>query len=81
MKIISVSNYDLESYAQWIVADNIRNPVMAKIMCDALCAKCDGDSPSYYRVVEDGYRLWRGMAEFVDLDEYDYRTDYAWTIN
>lgn len=81
MKIISVSNFDCETYRQWIVADNIRNDAMAKTMCDALCAQCNTHSPTYYRVVEDDYRLWRGMAEFVDLDEYDYRTDYAWMAN
>lgn len=81
MKIISVSNFDFESYEQWVVAENIRNPDMAKTMCDALCAQCDGNSPTYYRVVEDGHRLWRGMREMVGDTEWDYARDLAWMVN
>ena len=68
MKIIRVSNFDLEDYAQSVAAQWV-NPTEGEIMCKALCATCDNHSSTWYQLVPDDYVLWRGMAEFVDLDD------------
>lgn len=81
MKIIRVSNFDNENYAQSVAAQFINNREEGKVMVDALRNTCDGNSPTYYRLVDDSYILWRGMAEFVDNDEYDYANDLAWMVN
>lgn len=81
MKIIRVSNHDFEHYAQTVAAQNINNREEGKTMVDALRNTCDSNSSTYYRLVDDSYILWRGMAEFVDICEWDYETDCAWMTN
>lgn len=67
MKIIGGDNFCRDNVADYLVAENISDGAMAKIMCDALNAKlCKGDdAPTHYRVVPDDYRLSRGMADLV----------------
>jgi hypothetical protein len=71
MKIIRVSNFDLESYAQTVAAYGV-NVVEGMLMLEALQKDCDGHSPTSYRLVDDNFVLWRGMAEFVDTDENEF---------
>lgn len=67
MKIIGTDNLARETVADHLVAENIRSLEFATIMCKAindLYCKSD-DSPTFYRVVEDGYRLSRGMEDLI----------------
>jgi hypothetical protein len=66
MKIVQVSNFALESYAEKLIAENIFNEDFANTMCEALNDKFVTESgPDYYRVEKDDYKLWRGMEELV----------------
>lgn len=64
MKIVATSNYALESVADFLVAENIKDDRVAQIMCDALNEKYGGGD-YFYQVKADDYRLWRGMEELV----------------
>ena len=65
MKIIAASNHDLETYAQYFVAENIPTKELANDMCKGLNEKATDSSLTYYRVVEDDYKLWRGMEDLI----------------
>lgn len=65
MKIIAVDNFNRETVADHLVADNIRSEREGKIMLDALRATCDEHGHTWYRLVENDYRLSRGMADIV----------------
>jgi hypothetical protein len=66
MKIITVSNYDKESFAQRVVADNIKYKEDADIMVHALQNDPKRVDSVWYRIVKDDYQLWLGMEEFAD---------------
>lgn len=65
MKIIRTSNYNNESEAEYIVADNIKHMSHADVMCCALQDDRRRSDYDWFRVVEDDHRLWRGMEELV----------------
>lgn len=66
MKIICVDNFARETVADTLVAEGITSKEYAECMLNALIAKYSYDSsPYWYRIVEDDYRLWKGMEEFV----------------
>lgn len=65
MKIIRVSNFNIETEAEYVVADNIKHEKQANIMCNALNVDVGPQSDDYFRVVPDDYVLWRGMADIV----------------
>lgn len=65
MKIIAASNHDLETYAQYFVAENIPTKELAKLMCEGLNKNVTDSFPTYYREVEDDYKLWRGMEDLI----------------
>lgn len=66
MKIVQHDNFNRESIADFLVAENIKSEAYAKVMCDALQAKYGGEnSDAFFQVKNDDYRLWRGMAELV----------------
>lgn len=65
MKIIRVSNYDDESEAQYVIAENIKNKVQAEIMCYALQEDSNRTDRDWFKVVEDDYKLWCGMEDLV----------------
>jgi hypothetical protein len=67
MKIIGTDNFNRDSVADFLVAENIKNEDFGKVMVEALNKKyCRrDDSPYYYRLVADDYRLSRGMADLV----------------
>jgi hypothetical protein len=64
MKIIAVDNYARESVADRLVAENIKSEEEGNIMLDALRAKYSGTS-TWYAIVPDAHKLWRGMEELI----------------
>ena len=67
MKIISTDNFDREIYSDLLIAENIRIKEYADIMCKALNDKFSNNdyADRFYKVVEDDYKLWRGMEELI----------------
>lgn len=67
MKIIGKDNFDRDEVADYLIAENIRLKELANVMCRALNDKyCNSDdAPTFYKVVEDDYRLSRGMEDIV----------------
>ncbi|RXZ78039.1 hypothetical protein EBB07_28700 [Paenibacillaceae bacterium] len=65
MKIIKTDNYDRDSVADILIAENI-NTYYGEKMVDLLNDKFSGEGSSdFYKLVEDNYKLWRGMEELV----------------
>lgn len=65
MKILCKSNYDLETFTQYFVAENVTlSEHDIWIMCDALNSQ-NPEGQEYYCPVADDYKLWRGMEELV----------------
>lgn len=67
MKIVAVDNHARESVADLLVAENITNRSYANVMAKALNDRyCTGDNaPRFYQVMDDDYRLSRGMEDLV----------------
>lgn len=67
MKIVAVDNFANEAVADLLVAENITNKSYAEVMVKALNDRyCKDDySPRHYVVMEDTYRLSRGMEDLV----------------
>ncbi len=65
-KIITVSNFDLESYRQIVVAEHIAFPGYAETMLKALKETYGEDSSIWYKLVPQSQPLWLGMEEFAD---------------
>jgi hypothetical protein len=61
MKIVATSNFDLETFNQYSVAENIKLKEFADVMCKSLNEKyCNHDNASiYYQVFEDEYKLYK----------------------
>lgn len=64
MKIICKDNFDRENIADTVVCENI-NEYYGELIVDFLNKKGGENSPDYYKLVENNYRLWKGMEEFV----------------
>lgn len=65
-KIIGCDNFNRESEAEWLVADNVRSEEIGNVLVDALRAKYSGDnSPTWFKLEKADYKLWRGMEEFI----------------
>ncbi len=65
-KIITVSNFDLESYRQQTVAEHITSENYGEIMLKALQSTVKEGDPTWFKMVPQSKRLWLGMEEFVD---------------
>jgi len=64
MKIICKDNFDRESVADSLVADNV-NEFYGKHIVNFFNDRFSHDySPNFYVLVPDSYVLWRGMGEF-----------------
>jgi hypothetical protein len=63
VKIIDTDNFGGDYPDEKVIADNIKYPEYAEIMCNALNGNlCNNDySPRFYRVVEDDYVLQPGF--------------------
>lgn len=57
MKIIGISNHNLENVSDIIIAENIHN-AYGKIIIDFLEDKTTNNSKYYPVLVEDGYQLY-----------------------
>lgn len=65
MKIVATSNFNIESMAEWLVADNVKEPYASEI-CEFMNIKHGGMYATYhFKVFPDDYKLWRGMEELV----------------
>lgn len=65
-KIVSTDNYDRESRAEYLIAENFRSKDEANVCCAALQNAWGRNSEAWPVVRPQAYVLWRGMAEFVD---------------
>lgn len=65
MKIIRCSNYNVETEAERVVAENIKHETEANVMCKALQDNPHRSDYDWFRVVDDDYKCWRGMEELV----------------
>lgn len=63
MKIIDTDNFGGDYPNEKVIAENIKDPKIAKIMCDALLDElCTSNyCPRFYKVVEDDYILQPGF--------------------
>ena len=65
MKILRTSNYDLVTYPEMVVAENLKMEISeAWAMCRALNDK-NPDGPDYYCPVDDDYIPHRGMEDLI----------------
>lgn len=65
MKIIRKSNFDLDTYTEVLILENVPDYCI-DCLIKALNDKFSGDNhPDYYCKVEDDYKLWLGMADLV----------------
>ena len=65
MKIVAKDNFDRESVADVLIADNVPS-YYAPAIADFLQERHGGEHASrYYQAVGDDYVLWRGMEEFI----------------
>lgn len=62
MKIIAVDNYNRESIADVLVCENVTNTYIGDLITEFLNSRA---TDSYYKLVDDEYRLWRGMEDLV----------------
>lgn len=64
MKVVGISNYNLESVAETLIASDLSDDD-----CKEICKnmnKYAGEGNTYYYVVKpDDYVLWRGMEDLV----------------
>ncbi|AGR47661.1 hypothetical protein PHIM7_19 [Sinorhizobium phage phiM7] len=63
MKIIGVDNYNREYCADVLICENVRNTYIGNLIVEYLNSLATTDN--YYKLVEDDYRLWRGMEELI----------------
>ncbi|MDW9650823.1 hypothetical protein GOB33_22325 [Sinorhizobium meliloti] len=65
MKIVAKDNFDRESVADYLVAENVHLSYAHEI-ANFLQKTYGGEHASrFYEAVPDDYRLWRGMEELV----------------
>ena len=58
MKIVSTSNFDNETYCEWLVCEHVNEHYGEKIV--ALLNHTEGQySPDYFRLKEDDYELYK----------------------
>lgn len=68
MKIIGTDNLARESIADYVLITDITESEMqhARWVVEKLNARLTMDGAgTYYKIVDDSYKLWRGIEEFV----------------
>lgn len=65
MKIIGKDNFGRESVADILVCENVCNDYLGNIMVATLNEEQGDDGNTFFDLVSDDYRLWRGMEELV----------------
>jgi hypothetical protein len=64
MKIVQTDNYDRETVAEELVAENIKSEEYAGIMLNAL--QTHRRNPAvWFKLAKDDYRLYRGMEDLI----------------
>ena len=63
MKVISVDNYDREHISDTLICENVSGYLGSEIV-EFLNQKFKYGS-DYYKLVDDDYKLWRGMEELI----------------
>jgi hypothetical protein len=64
-KIIAYSNFNIETVADFLVCDNIKNEQLGTIMVEALVATVHENDLYYYKLVLADYKLWCGLEELI----------------
>lgn len=65
MKIVAKDNFDRDSVADYLVAENVHLSYAHEI-ASFLQKRYGGEQASrFYKAVGDDYRLWRGMEELI----------------
>lgn len=65
MKIICMDNFARETIADRVVAENVKPGVEADAMLRGLIDTCWPNGPNWYKLVEDDYKLCRGVEDLV----------------
>ena len=67
MKIIGVDNLNRESIADFLWLDSIdqKDIELATRVCNKLNEKLGDSAGTFYRLVDDNYRLSRGMKDLI----------------
>lgn len=65
MKIIRISNYNNESEAEYLVADNIKHERQGLVMLEALQKDPKRSDYDWFALVPQDKVLWHGMEEFI----------------
>lgn len=64
-KIIAKDNWDRETIADRLVADNIKYEEDGRKMVAALNDGANDHTPRWHVLVPAEHKLWRGMEEFI----------------
>lgn len=64
MKIICVDNFNRESVAEKLIAENVKES-WGRHIVKLLNDEEHDDSPNFFMLVEDDHKLWGGMKEFI----------------
>ena len=65
LKIIWTDNFNNETVADRLVASGIKHRAEGEAMLKGLRDTCTESGPNWYNLVEDDYRLSRGMEDLV----------------
>lgn len=65
MKLVAVSNQNLDTVADILVAENVHERFAAEMMKAWNKLYCYNGARYYMTCQDDDYVLWRGMEEFI----------------
>lgn len=65
MKIIRISNYNIETEAEYVVAEGIKHEHQGLVMLNALQTDPKRAGHDWFALVPDDRVLWRGMEDLV----------------
>ena len=65
MKVVLISNFNIETEAESLLAEEL-DEIQAEIIANEWNDKNSSKHSTYYAVVKpNDYRLWRGMADLI----------------
>lgn len=70
--LVRTNNYNNEAVAEHFVAQHIPNRTEGLCMLLALRNSPQRSDSDWYKLVENDYQLWRGMAEFVVAEDNEF---------
>ena len=59
MKIVCIDNFGRDEVSDRLVAENIKSKGEGELMVNGLNAKTHNESPHYYKLYEDDYKLYK----------------------